>query len=224
MPGSPLGRLAVSLLLIGVLAVITVPVSAGSGDNLVLGRFNTAQADKTTVWVNSPNWGFRVKNVRSGAAAVYLENDGVSPPLRVNSTGVVDNLNVDMLDGKHMPQIRPSQEGCAIHDIPAPQEWWCTRTIDVPTGGGTLVINGSVGAFNHDTSTHVVDCVATVNGSNFNPAMFTSIGPGESDICTTVAHVPVGAGSYVVGFRTYGLIEPTMDGTSGGFSVMVIPG
>jgi hypothetical protein len=79
--------------------LLSFPVLAAVGDNLILGRDNTA--NEPTVLSGSPAVNLRLTNTKKSAPALELQVRVGAPPLKVNSTGRVASLNADLLDGKH---------------------------------------------------------------------------------------------------------------------------
>ena len=82
--------------LVAVLVLGTMPVLAGDGDQMIVGEKNTG---KTVTRLNTRG-GLRVDNFKSGNPALILNvADPSSAPMEVNATGLVDNLNADLVDG-----------------------------------------------------------------------------------------------------------------------------
>jgi hypothetical protein len=82
--------------MVGVMLVAVLPAAADDGDNLILGETNTATSP-TKVWARRGVL-FRASKVDT-PAATFLVRSG--PPFAVESTGLVDNLNADYLDGNN---------------------------------------------------------------------------------------------------------------------------
>lgn len=81
---------------VGVVLVASLPVGASNGDTLLIGEKNTA----VTVTRLNTRGGLRIDNYKAGNPALLLNvADPSSAPLQVNATGLVDNLNADLLDG-----------------------------------------------------------------------------------------------------------------------------
>ncbi|MBM3695757.1 MAG: hypothetical protein FJW79_07485 [Actinobacteria bacterium] len=92
-----------AVLVVTVIAVVVLaafPVIAAVGDNLILGKPNTADAT-TFLTGAAPNSNLRIINSQAGAPALDLRVQAGSPPLQVNSAGWIRFLNADRLDGKH---------------------------------------------------------------------------------------------------------------------------
>jgi hypothetical protein len=89
--------------LVGALAaaviMLSFPVVAAVGGNLVLGQGNSADAVTSLSGAATAN--LRISNTQAGAPAVDLRVASGAAPLKVNSTTRVANLNADRVDGKH---------------------------------------------------------------------------------------------------------------------------
>ena len=88
---------ALAGLAIGALLATAVPALGSAGDALAAGQFNdsggfvTRLKGKGNPTLRLINWNAR--------PALELRVTAGTPPMAVNSTGVVDNLNADLLDG-----------------------------------------------------------------------------------------------------------------------------
>jgi len=100
-------RLAVALAVIGTLLATSVAAGA-AGAALILGQSNSAGGNQTTLNSTSSNPTLRVNNGGTGrgleveadtAVPLRVIGPGGSPPLTVNSSTKVVNLNADRLDG-----------------------------------------------------------------------------------------------------------------------------
>jgi hypothetical protein len=84
---------------VAAVVMLSFPVVAEVGGNLILGKANTA--DAVTSLSGSATASLRITNTRTDAPALDLRVTAGAPPLKVNSTARVANLNADRLDGKH---------------------------------------------------------------------------------------------------------------------------
>jgi hypothetical protein len=84
---------------IAAVVMLSFPVVAAVGDDLLLGQTNTADAITSLSGTAAVN--LRITNNQPSAPALDLRVTAGAPPLKVNSTGRVPNLNADRLDGKH---------------------------------------------------------------------------------------------------------------------------
>ena len=92
------------------LLMAVLPVAAGDGENLVVGEKNSA---KTVTRLNTRG-GLRIDNFKAGNPALILNvADAGSAPMQVNATGLVGNLNADLLDGLDHTDLAP-----AVHSHP----------------------------------------------------------------------------------------------------------
>jgi len=95
--------------LVAVVVMAALPAVAGNGDNLVLGEKNTA---KTVTRLNTRG-GLRIDNFKAGNPALILNVADVNtPPMLVNSTERVLNLNADLLDGWDHTDFVPTDQAC----------------------------------------------------------------------------------------------------------------
>ena len=85
--------------LVAAVVMLSFPVVAAVGGNLVLGKANSANAVTSLSGAAGAN--LRVTNTRAGSPALDLRVVTGAAPLKVNSTGRVVRLNADLLDGKH---------------------------------------------------------------------------------------------------------------------------
>lgn len=105
MPASPrlrhARRLALAAATTGLVAVIVVPVATGgtgAGSVFNLGRTNSVNKTSTLTGSASTRM-LQVTNSSSTGAALQLTTRTSAPPMRVNSSVKVTNLNADKLDG-----------------------------------------------------------------------------------------------------------------------------
>jgi hypothetical protein len=85
---------ALAGLIVGAVLMTVLPAGADDGDYLVLGETNTATTP-TKVWARRGVL-FRAAKLDT-PAATFLVRSG--PPIAVDSTDLVENLNADLLDG-----------------------------------------------------------------------------------------------------------------------------
>jgi len=149
-------------------ALIAVATAAGAtagaavGEPWLLGGFNTAERNKTTLWANSNGFALRVKQVRDGQPALRLENDGAAAPLFVNSGGWVERLNVDEVDGYDAADLTRAVF-CAVENAPDGEDLSCTAVLDAPVPG-VLLVGGSAEMWRNVGWRDDVTCRITVDG------------------------------------------------------------
>jgi hypothetical protein len=87
--------------LLGVLLTGSIPGGdAKVGDPIIAGERTTAGTMQTRLWAVANNSALKVTNKLSGHPALWLEvRDDTTPPLRVSSPALVENLNADTVDG-----------------------------------------------------------------------------------------------------------------------------
>ena len=104
-----------AVMLAGVLSLGTTALAAVPGDPFKLGQINTVDAVSELVGsVSGPM--LSVKNDRSDRAAHALSLQMGNPnltPMRTNATGHVNNLNVDLLDGRDSTSFADGVNGKA---------------------------------------------------------------------------------------------------------------
>ena len=96
---------ALTGLIVGVVLVAVLPAGADDGDPIYLGQANTAKATTRI----SVNWGMVVRSFRAGVpAATFKVSSGA--PIAVSSSGLVTDLNADLLDGMEASEFAGSIE------------------------------------------------------------------------------------------------------------------
>lgn len=114
---SPTRREALGYVLVGVLvglvAAAAFPrVRAVVGGPLILGERNVSGTSQTRLWAVANNSVLKVTNKLSGHPALWLEvRDDSTPPMRVSSPALVENLNADMLDGVEAADLQAALGG-----------------------------------------------------------------------------------------------------------------
>jgi hypothetical protein len=108
-----LGILLIGLLLGGLLVSLIPGVSAVVGQPLIMGERNTSGTSQTKIWAVANQSALKITNKLSGHPALWLEvRDDTTPPLRVSSPALVDNLNVDMVDGMDADEFVHAGKTC----------------------------------------------------------------------------------------------------------------
>jgi len=129
--------------LAGAFAVLVLlagnPAIAADGDTMTVGEKNSA----VRVTRLNTRGGLRIDNFKPGNPALILNTVEATPPMQVSSTGLVSNLNADLLDGLeatgfalsgHDQHVSPVVIGlAAFHGVGNLTEW--TFSLDyVQTG------------------------------------------------------------------------------------------
>ncbi len=151
----PTSRKATVLIAAGLLTVGTVQVSsAANGDNWILGVLNNTATATTRLVTNFNGSGVILTNTNAGASASALDlrvQPGV-PPMKVNSTVKVPQLNSDLLDGFNSTQLMKSSQvradgnhSSAFLDDYTASGPVATKTLTVPKPG-VLLISGALSA------------------------------------------------------------------------------
>jgi hypothetical protein len=113
--GGGLGRGILIGAAITAVVMWSFPVVAAVGGNLILGKANAA--DAVTSLSGAANANLRVTNTQAASPALDLRVVAGAPPLKVNSTARVANLNADRLDGKHASAFLPAGGKAADADL-----------------------------------------------------------------------------------------------------------
>lgn len=148
-----------ALVLALILGAATAALGA-TGGNFVLGGANTAGAvSKLTANIADPALQLVNTSTGSGATALNLQVAGGKPPMRVNSSAKVANLNADQIDGKDFGAFGAQE---AINQYgPLPIEQTFTSK------GGTLIISASGSGFRSSSTTQhegYIGMVITIDG------------------------------------------------------------
>jgi len=128
-----LGGLVVAV----VMAVL--PATAANGDLMVVGTRNTARNSTKIISRNST----QLINTKAGRPALTLAVQPGAPPMVVNSTGKVTDLNADLLDG-----LNSDAFSTAAHDHDDNVRVAKTA-VTSSTGGGSLIAVANCGSGNH---------------------------------------------------------------------------
>jgi len=207
---------------LGAVLMAAMPGMASNGDYMVLGQKNNATTPTKLV----SRGGLYLKVGIPSRSALTLEVVGSEPPMKVNSTGKVANLNADLLDGKDYLQLRSDSAWLSNDNIADNIEWsTTTKNVTVPTGGGNILMSGSVTFKNTDTSSDWVQCKFTVGGTAvLGSKMQVYAQPSEVATCSTNGAIQKPAGTYTVQFSTNGMNVPTIQPDDGTWWVIVVPG
>jgi hypothetical protein len=208
-------------LMVGALIVMAAPSPAAEGDAMILGERNLSR----TVTKLTTRGGLRIDNFKSGNPALILNVEGSAPPLQVNSTGFVDNLNADKLDFRDARDLQALTDECHTDDAPNGSDYSCIVTIyaQVP---GTLVGTGGISATYSGPTSDILVCRLYLDQNRVHHSdgvLSPAAGQGHHrNSCTTNASIEVGAGAWKVGFRIEGADEDTRLGAAS-LDVIFIP-
>jgi hypothetical protein len=98
-PGWTLTRGVLIGAVVTAVVMLSFPVVAAVGSNLILGKANSVDAVTSLSGAAATN--LRITNSLAGGAALDLRVVSGAAPFKVNSTVRVANLNADRVDGKH---------------------------------------------------------------------------------------------------------------------------
>ena len=202
---------ALAGLIAGALLIGALPGLAATGDNVVLGEKNTS----VTITRLNTRGGLRVDNFKAGNPALILNTAGATPPMQVSSTGLVTNLNADLVDGKEGSWYRPLGRHCGDDNgVPPGTDYSCDMSITL-TQSGTFYLSGTGKA----TGDGLLTCKFLVDGSPVaNSLGEVTIGSGEFGTCASSVGVDVSAGARTVQF----LLDPHPDVGAGVVSAFLI--
>lgn len=218
--------------LIAGLVMSAMPVVAGVGDTAIVGQQNRSASRATTFQGLGGKGVLRARATRD-TPALDLQVNGDAAPMTVNSAGLVENLNVDLVDGVDANGLvrvafaRSGElpDGDDTDTFTAGFGTLLSTSITAPTAGW-LVITGTVDAFN-TTSNNTYGCHIILNGMEVLGTFMTSqvngaTGTNESEDCSThgIAEIPAGTHSVHLDAAT---VATTTDFADGSLSVLFVP-
>jgi hypothetical protein len=225
-PTRRLGRLAVALLLVAAVAIPGIAVAAHQFDDVP--NSNVFHADigwladaGITKGCNPPdNTEFCPKDeVTREQMAAFMRRFA-------QFLGAEDGTpaNADKIDGKDVTQVRSSVAWWSNDHLPDDADVSESRTVTVPTGGGTLVMVGSFDFLNNGGSVGFLDCEFRIDGTTIDPSNHRVYAQaGHWAICSTNGTVERPAGTYTISFHSSFATSTTLELDNGGFHVIVIP-
>jgi hypothetical protein len=209
---------AVAALVAGVVLGAAIPSGAGNGDTLVLGTKNHASRVTKLIGKN----GLEIRSSKNIPLRLYSQ-PGVAP-LMVNQTVAVDNLNADLVDGRHSYQLWTGVYKDSNDNLPDAANWTSTQGILAPLGGATLVMSGGVGWHNDTGAYYEGGCRFKVDGTAVSGSFRADgIGDNESATCTSEIATQVTAGSHTVTFTTFSMGTAGVKLNEGSWYVLVLP-
>jgi hypothetical protein len=189
---------------VAALLLSVIPAVAASGDRLVLGAQN--RSGRST-WLTSRGTSVLKLNNTGGNPALDLRVERGVPPLQVNSTKRVVDLNADRIDGLDARDlIRVGYD--STDEVDDANGAAATVTISAPRRG-LLVMSGTIDAAGNSHDLYI--CRLMVDGylvigtemqSVVHAAGGTTINNSEN--CSTTGVQPVAAGSHQVTFDIVG--------------------
>ena len=207
---------------LGAVLMAAMPGLAANGDNMILGQKNNARTPTKLV----SRGGLVLKVGIPNRSALTLEVVGNEPPMKVNSTGKVANLNADLLDGYSYNQLRGDSTWLTNDDIADNINWSdTTLNVTVPSGGGNILMSGSVTFTNTAANADWVQCYFKVDGTEVSGSrMMVYAQPGLHATCSTNGATQLAAGTYAVQFLTFGMSVPGLEPNDGTWYAIVVPG
>jgi len=125
--------------LVAVIVMAALPAVAANGDKLVLGEKNTARRITKVTTRN----GVLFRTTLAGVPAATFEVVS-GPPIAVSNPTKITRLNADYLDEWNARELRTSWGWRSNDNIANSVEWADSRSVTVPTGGGVILMSGSV--------------------------------------------------------------------------------
>jgi hypothetical protein len=212
--------------------MVLAPAGAGVGDNAIVGQNNKSASRATTFTGLGKDGVLRARNTRNNRPALDLQVKSDAAPLLVDSTGLVDMLNVDLLDGYDATYLAPR----ATYAGPASQGQICgtadcgatvlMATIEVP-GPGLLLVSASLDLERYANSDDNVICGIRVDGTyalggtlqlNLSAIGDDPDADNQEENCSISAWDIVDAGSHTVDLRVYSVrdTDTAVGGPDGG--------
>lgn len=154
--------------MIALTAGVVSTATAANGGNFILGNLNNAATAITKLTANIANPALQLVNTSTstGATALNLQTATSKPPMTVNSSTKVPNLNADKVDGKDAPVwavIRA--DGLAAS--------WYGLT-------GNRHANGVAGLYFIDFNRDISKCAITATLATGNPGQISAYKRGAS--------------------------------------------
>jgi hypothetical protein len=214
-----LAGVCVGVLLAGSVLWAFVSAEAATGDPMTLGRTNLA-GRATKLRSRAPST-LKLVNTRNTGVPLDLVAEPGQPPLKVNRTTRVANLNADLVDGQHANQlIRVAH--AETDDAANVNGNIVTTTITAPKPG-FLVMSGSVEAHTDGAGTNdTFGCWLTVNTAagvgtgrfvRVHTAGITHTSNTEENCSTTQTRV-VSAGTHTVALTITSRDTAVFDGAA----------
>jgi len=215
--------------LIGAMLMAALPAVAATDGNFILGRRNGAGSPTKLISANGITT-MRITNAGGVAPLDLVAKPGV-PPMKVNTSAWVKNLNADLLDGRQANQlVRLAHAhsanvdealfgGGASADI-------LTTTIETPTAGFLHVTASvTVSGTTYDDFFCEIEVGATTTPGSTKFGVVDAPGgthtSGYFDICATNGVTMVPAGTHTVKFHFGNRASADLDDAA--LSVIFIP-
>jgi len=206
-------------LMIGLLVATALPSTAANGDTMRVGTKNTARNITKLIAKN----GLLIEVRGAGRPAITLNTNG-GAPIRTNSTVYVENLNADLLDGRHSYQLRAGWDSKSNDSIADAQVWSTDLVIHMPAGGGAVAMSGGVGFHNSTGGAHTAGCRFKVDGVDVSGSFrAVTMANGESASCNSEVLTTMAAGNHTITFTTFATATTGFQLIEGSWYVMVLP-
>jgi hypothetical protein len=125
---------ALAGLIVGAVLVVAIPALGSAGDDMVVGEYNRSGGKVTRLkGTASPTLRLINKNHNPG---LEIRVNADTPPIKVNSSTRVNNLNADRVDGKHASQLAVPSGAVMFFDLTSCPGGWTEYT---PARGRTIV-------------------------------------------------------------------------------------
>jgi hypothetical protein len=209
-----------------VLGVATMALGA-TGGNFILGKANAAGAvSRLTANIAGPALNLVNTSTGTGATALNLQVAPTKPPLKVNSSQRVANLNADRLDGMNPRELPGTIASTAtIHSFPgipfdlgtsaAGWKFVGNPAPDIPTRSSSRLVGAAAVPLGDPTATAInYDlCYRPSGGGTITPftgGSSATLTPNEVVYTATSSAAP-GAGTWDVGFCIKSAVNDSRD-------------
>ena len=217
---------ALAAFLMGALVMSALPSLAGDGDPIRLGQKNVGKS-ATKVRIKR---GIVFEATRADSPAATF-NVVSGAPIKVNSDAWVEDLNADLLDGKHSYQLGVQHGWKSNDNLPDATNWTTKITIHVPAGGGAAVMAGGVGWYNNTGGDYEAGCRFQVDENQAGIPYDNISGSfradeaanGQSVSCSAEGYKQLPAGFHDIWFTTFAMGTPGIQLNEGLWWVLVVP-
>jgi hypothetical protein len=176
---------------LGAVVMAGVPVTAGDGDPMYLGQKNHAR--RVTKLIGKQ--GLQIQSSKGIPLRLYSQ-PGV-PPIRVNQTVKVEDLNADLVDGYSAAGLGSRASFNSTDDAPDGADYTLSTQIKAPAAG-TLIMTGGIEAVNI-FSGNLFHCSLEVNDVPVDGSFRQALLEGDDiELCSTMGAMVVSAGIFTI--------------------------
>jgi hypothetical protein len=203
------------VLLVALTVALVVPAVADKGDNMIVGEVNGAKGWQTSLYSTNPTATLTLVNNRAAGGPALNLSVKKGPPMVVDTTARVMQLNSDYVDGYSANALTRIWT-CSTADAPddADDNVICTRTFTLARPAYAFMVGGfemGTGAtIDHVACRFLVDGSQVV-GSYRKVGLWNSDGSLDND-CTSSGGLYLSAGTHTVVFEAAGVDSQTVLG------------